>query len=155
MQYHYTDRLSGAEILQDGRIRAQPLTLYKAMDGKAAGRAGFETPPVVWLTENPILELTVYIKLTHMGWPDRLVNDLWRFVLPENYAPLNLEHFSIQHRIDRSWWKWVLYSAELADVNPAHWRLLGKPIPLADCTAVEVLTGYTEDLLPIWTPRVP
>lgn len=151
--YHYTDRVSGAEILTAKRIRASPITLYKGMHGKHSGETGFKTPPLVWLTINADLETTVYFKLIAMGWPEGLVNDLWRFVLPDEYAPLGLAEFAEAKKIDPSWWHWTVKSGEMVRSHYTAWRLHPRHIPLEDCTAVEVLTGYRPDHVPIWTPR--
>jgi hypothetical protein len=151
MLYHYTDRLSAAEIIRDGSIRAQKLTLYKDVRGKAGGSRGYETPPLVWLTINPIIEPTVCTKLIAGGWQKDFVNDLWRFSLPAEYAPMGLAEYSDAHCIDPSWWMWVVRSGALVGSDYTTWRLHPRRIPREDWVSVEILSGYDAESGPIWT----
>jgi hypothetical protein len=154
VQYHYTDRLNGAEILQAQRIRATKMTLYKDPNGRFSGAHGFETPPIVWLTINPVMEMSVYFKLTGVGrWPEGLVNDIWRFCFPDEYEPLGLAEFATAHRIDFGWFDWTVRTGHLVGSDYTCWRLRRRHIPASDWTAVEVLTGYRGKGDPIWTPR--
>lgn len=61
-----------------------PTTLHRDWLGLDTG---FTTDPIVWLTINPILDLTVAAKMTLAGWPEALLNDIWRIILPRDYAP--------------------------------------------------------------------
>jgi hypothetical protein len=148
--YHYTDRLSAAEILRDGRIRARPTTLYKDVHGAAGGSRGYTTPPLIWLSINPLVEPTIVWKLIGAGWPKRLVNDLWRFVLPASYAPMGLAEYSDANRIDTAWWQWVVQSGAMVGSDYTTWRLYPRHIPREDWAAVEVLADYDTQSRPIW-----
>jgi hypothetical protein len=150
--YHYTDRLTGADILKDGRIRTRKQTLYKDMHGAHSGRAGFETPPLLWLTTDPVMEMTVYWKMIGAKWPEGLVNDLWRFVLPPDYSPLGLAEYAKAKKIDLDWWKCVVASGHVGGSDYTTWRLHSRPIPKSDWTRVEILSGYDDQGNPIWTP---
>jgi hypothetical protein len=149
MQYHYTDRYSAADILKARRIRAVAITLHKDIFRQGHG---LTTPPLVWLTINPTTEPSVVFKLIQGGWPKGLVNDLWRFVLPADYAPMGLAEYSDKHQIDPSWWECVLRTGEVAGSDYTTWRCLSRHIPAQDWTAVEVLGGYTEEGVPVWKP---
>lgn len=148
-QFHYTDRLSGREILQSKCIRAKATTLHKDMMGKDAG---LQTPPLVWLSINPVLEGTTFSKLTIAGgWSTGLVNDLWRFVFPREYAPLGLAEYADHVKIDLDWFGWMVRTGEIMCSNYTTWRCCPRDIPSTDWVGVEVLSGYA-DHGPIWTP---
>jgi hypothetical protein len=155
LQYHYTDRLSGAQILKAGRIRTHKQTLYKNASGAAGGGHGFTTPPILWLSVNPIIDGTIHAKIAGTRWPDvePLVQNIWRFVLPKDYATVGLIEYSTAQRIDLAWWKWVVVSGELARAHYMTWRIHSRPIPASDWLRVEVLTGFDCNGRPVWTNR--
>lgn len=136
--YHYCDRLTAADIRRDGVIRAAPLTLHRDM---LARDEGLVTPPIVWLTINPIMDGTIVGKMIAGGWPKTLVGDLCRFALPGDYAPLGLAEYTESVGIDHAWWDWAVRTGEMAGSNYTTWRVLARDIPAADWLAVEVMAG--------------
>lgn len=141
MLYHYTDRLSGADICREGLIRAHSMRLHKDMYGQDQGLV---TPPLVWLTLNPVIEGTVVFKLINAGWKMR-AGELWRIVLPADYAPLGLAEYSDQHHIEPSWWEWTVRTGELAASDYTTWRLHSADIPRIDWIKVEALAQWAKD----------
>lgn len=150
MLYHYTDRISLAEIRRDGVILARKQTLYKDMFGQVPwGEVG----PLVWLTENPYLDGTIVGKLSLAGWPAGLVGDLCRIVLPDGYAgDVGLVEYTRRKGYPDEWWEWVVRSASLIGSHYAHWRVAAHDIPSYDWLGCEVLSGWTEGEAPepIW-----
>lgn len=139
MLYHYTDRLSLADIRREGVIRAAPQTLHRDM---LARDRGLDTPPLVWLTINPVLDGTVVSKLVAAGWPETLTGDLCRVVLPAGYAgDLGLGEWTEQVGIDPEWWTWVVRTGAMAGSDYTTWRICPRDIPAADWLRCEALTG--------------
>lgn len=136
MLYHYTDRLSAAEIKREAVIRAMPMTLHRDMLGQDAG---FRTEAVVWLTINPILDGTVIAKMIAGGWPRELTGDLYRFSLPDDYPCLSLGEYVDATGMDPDWWQWSVRTGQMAGSDYTTWRLCRAYIPAADWLAVEVL----------------
>lgn len=147
--YHYTDRLSAADIRRAGVIRAQPLTLHRDMFAKDKG---IETGPLVWLTVDASSEGTVVGKMLANGWPSALVGDLWRFVMPGDYPTQSLGDYIEAAGMDPAWWKWAVRTGMMAGSDCATWRLAIVDIPAADWLAVEVLAEMRDDGEMIWRP---
>lgn len=150
-QYHYTDRLTKDDILRDGRIKASPMRLHRDF---LMRDEGLVTPPLVWLTINPILEGTVVTKLMLANPTSKLFNDLWRFELPDEYAPLGLAEFGDANNIDVEWFAWIIRTGEIACSNYTTWRCLQRDIPASDFRGIQVYSGSTDDG-PIWTETLP
>lgn len=133
--YHYTDRLSAADIRRDGILRAYPLTLHRDMFGRDRGK---ETVPVVWLTTAESPERTVTAKLVAAGWP-LVAGDLVRFAIPDDYPGVTA--FPGYHEpylgCDPIWWDWALRTAVMAGSRWEDWRTVARDVPAADWLAVE------------------
>lgn len=148
MLYHYTDRLSGADILNTGTIEARPICLHKDIFGNDKG---FVTKPIVWLTTNPVIERTVIHKMITLGgWPDTLINDVWRFCLPKDYAPLGLAEYGEQENIEADYFTWMVATGQLIGSDYRTWRLLPENIPAKDWLTVEVLRGFDSQSETMW-----
>lgn len=139
MLYHYTDRLSAADIRRDGVIRATPITLHRDM---FARDKGLETPPLVWLTVNPILDGTVITKMLVTGRPKSLIGDLWRFCVRNDYHCQSLGEYIDASGVDPAWWEWTVRTGSMAGSDYMTWRLCLADIPAADWLAIEVLDDF-------------
>lgn len=137
--YHYTDRLTAADIIQCGLIRARSLTLHRDLLGQDEGRV---TAPLVWLSSNPVIESTVAAKLWAAGWPRSLIGDLYRFAVADDYAPLGLGEFADQSGIEHEWWEWIVRTGALVGSHYTTWRCYPGNIAAADWQRVEKLSGY-------------
>jgi len=149
MLYHYTDRLSGAEIRHAGIIRATPITLHRDMFG---ADKGLQTKPIVWLTVNPIFEGTVVSKLFASGWPRKLIGDIWRIGVADDYQCQPLDDYTASAGIDHDWWDWTIRTGKMVQSFAADWRICDRDIPAADWRVVEVLRNITADNDTIWGP---
>lgn len=117
------------------------MTLYRDM---LMRDRGYDTPPIVWLTINPILEMTVVTKMT-LGRMRDLVGQLHRVVLPDGYAgDLGLGEYTDQAGIDPDWWTCVVQTGAAVGSHYTTWRVCPRDIPAADWLAVEVLAGFGE-----------
>lgn len=101
--------------------------------------AGFTTPPLVWLTINPIMDLTVISKMMAGGWPQSLVGDLWRFVVADDHPCQSLGEYVDSIGMDPDWWDWTVRTGDMAGSNYTTWRLCAADIPAVDWLAVESL----------------
>lgn len=142
--YHYTDRESAAKIMEDGVIRAMPMTLHRDMLARDDGLA---TPPLVWLTINPILSGTVLTKLKLDGFGS---TDLCRVVLPGDYCDEGLAEYTERVGIAHDWWDWVVRTGMMAGDHYTCWRLCDHDIPRDAWLAVEILTHLATDGVPTW-----
>lgn len=147
MLYHYTDRLTAADIIRCGLIRAQSLTLHRDMLGQDEGRC---TPPLVWLSTDSVIERTVTVKLWAAGWSRHLTGDLYRFALSDDYAPLGLAEYADQVGIELDWWEWIVRTGALVGSHYTTWRCYPGDIIAADWKSIEKLSGY-EGNRPIWS----
>jgi len=141
MLYHYTDRLSLADIRREGVIRAQPITLYRDLFGNGPN---ITTPPIVWLTINPILDGTVVAKMMAGGWPKSLIGDLCRVVLPDEYEPRGLAEWTELHGIDGEWWNCAVQTGMLAGSDYTTWRIHDADIVATDWLRTETLSGLSK-----------
>lgn len=151
-QYHYTDRLTVQDILRAKCIEAHELTLYRDMIVRPDSRT-LKTPPLVWLSTDPIIESTVEMKLISAGWPADMTGNLWRFVFPDEYSQMGLAEYSEAHQIDFEWWRWVVISGDLVGSSYTMWRCHPRDIAAADWIGLEVLSGYRDDGTPVWKPK--
>ncbi len=135
--YHYTNRLSGAEIVRDGVIRAASLTLH---DDFFCRDAGHRTLPMVWLTTNGTPDGTVIAKLVASGWSLDARN-IWRIVLPDAYPCQCLDAYSESAGIKWERWRWVVSTARLASSDWRDWRIVPRDIPVTDWLRVEHMAG--------------
>lgn len=147
--YHYTDRLSLDEIITSRVIRACSMTLHRDILGRDTG---FETPPLVWLTVNPILDGTIVSKMLSGGWPKTLIGDLCRVRLPENYPAMGLADWTEAQGIAEDWWTWVVKTGHLAGSDYTTWRIASADVPASEWLDVETLAGFN-DLGTTWTRR--
>jgi hypothetical protein len=145
MLYHYTDRLSAADIRRDGRIKALPATLYQ--DSLAVGPS-CRTKPIVWLTTNPILDGTVVVKMISAGWPKGMVGDLCRFSLHGPAGVLPFADYVYQSGIDPDWWNRMVETGAMVGSHYTTWMLADRDIETWD--AVEVLEGFGGDGATTW-----
>ncbi len=139
--HHYTDRLSAADVVRAGLIRAHPLTLHRDI---FARDAGLDTVPVVWFTAAPDPEPTVLLKLAACGWPMPPVGDLYRFALPADHPsvrPFPRPEGDPIAGADCVWWQWALATAHAAGSRWEDWRLVTDHVPLAHVVAVERLAA--------------
>jgi hypothetical protein len=132
--YHYTDRITGAEIVRAGVVRAQPLRLHREL---LATDEGHEVGPLVWLTSSPEPDRTVLAKMMVAGWPRPPIGHVWRIAVRGDLPTLTLPEYMHQVDLDTGWWNYLLRTAALAGAEPAAWRVLTTDIPAADWLAVE------------------
>lgn len=152
MIYHYTDRLSAADIRRDGFIRAYPLTLHRDMFARDAGK---DTVPLVWFTMSGSPDATVLAKLKLGGWPMPPFGDLYRFVLPADYPAAERWIAGECDPVlgcEPIWWQWTLGTAEMAGSRRDDWRLVLWDVPLSDVIAIEVLAAIDGEKL-VWEKR--
>lgn len=149
MLYHYTDRLSLSEIVRDGAIRATSMTLH--VDALATDR-GIDTPPIVWLTSNPIVDGVIVCKMTTGGWSTTLVGDLCRIALPDDYPCLGLAEYVAARSMEPKSWDWVVRTGAMAGSDYTTWRLCDRDIPASDWVAVERLAEIRPGGLTVWAP---
>lgn len=142
--YHYTDRLSGADILRIGTIKAHQLVLYS--DLLAQTPVG-TTPPIVWLTTERRWDETVARKLQAGGWPYPPYEQLWRFAVRPDIRCQTLEQFSKSTGIAFEQWSWVIVTAELVKTDWHDWRIVDRNVARSDWLGIERLTRAGE-----WTP---
>lgn len=139
MLYHYCERLTMADIMRDGVIRPSRQTLHKDMLGQDEGLI---VGPLIWLSSNPMMDLTIVAKMRNAGWPDMLVGDLCRVVLPDGYGgDVGLGEYTEAEGIDPRWWEWVVRSGAMVGSHYTTWRIVTKEIPAEHWVATEVLTG--------------
>ena len=147
MLYHYTDRLSTADIVRDKIIRAMPATLHRDMLGQDAG---YQTEPIVWLTTNPILDGTVFVKMLSGGWPKDMEGNLCRFCLRVNYPSLTLADFVRETGMDANLWQWAVRTGKMAGSHYTTWRLCRHDVPSTEWLAVEKLRGIADGGETLW-----
>lgn len=147
MLYHYTDRLSIADICRDGEIRANPQTLHKDLLGQDEG---LTTEPIVWLTINPILDGTVLWKMRAAGW-DAIPGNLCRVVIPADYNDIGLGDYTDLMGIAPEWWMMVVQTGKMAGSDYTTWRIHRQPIPASDWVSVEIADTQSGQL--IWIPH--
>ena len=135
--YHYTDRLSGAEILAAGVIRAQSMLLYRDMWASPPGSA---IEPVVWLSTAETVDGTVVAKLLAAGWPPDLTGQVWRFCVDPPEA-LKLPDFIAATGMDRGLWEWAIKTGAVVGSHWRDWRLLPRDLPASEWLTVEMLTA--------------
>lgn len=136
MLYHYTDRLSGAEIRAAGVIRAQSMRLYRDIHARDAG---YEIEPVVWLSTETAIDATVAAKLIVAGWPEDMTGQIWRFAADPADA-LTVSQFVDATGMDRMWWEWAVKTGAAAGSHWRTWRLVRRDVPASEWLAVEVRT---------------
>lgn len=143
--YHYTDRLSAAEILAAGVIRAQPMTLHRDVLRRDQG---YTTPPIVWLSTEPVLDGTVRAKLLAAGWPRRLHGHVFRFLIGDDVPAAALDDYSRAAGIDVAWWEWAIRTASFAGSQWRTWRLVDRDISRQEwlCVQVQTATGLWEQV---------
>ncbi len=135
--YHYTDRLSAADIRRDGVILAHPLILHRDVLARDEGKA---TVPMVCCTTSPVGDPTVVVKMRLGGWPMPPVGDLVRFALPIAHPHAVPFPEAVTEPIfgaDPVWWQWTLATALMAGSHPGWWRQVLRDVPLADVIAIE------------------
>lgn len=137
MLYHYTDRLSAADIISDGVILARPQTLHRDM---FARDKGLTTTPIVWLSTESDGDGTVAAKMIASEWPPGLIGDLCRFSVADTHPCQTLDEYILTIGMDPIWWKWVVLTGRLAGSDWNTWRLCVADIRSADWLAVDVLT---------------
>ena len=143
MIWHYTERLSAADVLHEGVIRAKPKTLHK--DAFARDR-GIDTVPVVWFTASNEPDATVLAKMKIGGWPMPPIGDLYRFALPDDYPVERIpDDEGPVLGIATEWWFWTVMTAQMAGETLADTRMILRDVPLSDVIAVEVLSGFDGD----------
>lgn len=148
MLYHYTDRLSLADIRRDGVLRTRPMTLYRDMFARGPSK---RTPPVVNLTLNPVFEGTIIAKMQAAGWPRELVGDLCRVAIPDNHPGL-LAWSDWAKCVEPEWWEWVIRTAAMARSYPEDWVMATEDIPASAWATTEVLERIAADNDTIWNP---
>jgi hypothetical protein len=150
MLYHYTDRLSCADIRREGVIRAAPLRLHRDLLARDEGEP---TPtPIVWLTSNPVIDGTVLAKMVGAGWPPSLIGDLCRIAVRADYPALALGEYCDHHRMDARLWDCVVRTGALVGSDYTTWRLAETDIPAGDWLSVEALAGIGSDGMTRWRP---
>lgn len=141
MIYHYTDRLSLADARRAGRIKARSAVLYRDLLRQGERLV---TPALVWLTTNPVMDLTVLVKMQAGGWPMPPVGDLCRVVLPDGYAgDEGLSEYTDRAGIDPDWWTLVVQTAAAIGSDYTTWRLVDRDVLAVDWMAVEVVTSMS------------
>lgn len=143
--YHYTDRITGAEIVRDGVIRARSLTLHRDM---LARDEGVKTEPIVWLTTVTRWDETVAKKMAAAGWPYPPVGHLWRIEVRSDLPGVHEFHEYMEEAerqgIDMGWWEWVVKTGAMAGSDFHTWRIVPRDIPRGEWVRVQSLTdrGY-------------
>ena len=147
--FHYTDRPSAADIIRDRMIKAHPQTLHRDM---FARDEGFVTPPIIWLTTDCQVEMTVVSKISYAN-PEisTMVGAVWRICLPGRYCTVNLSEYTDSRGIDPDWWNWVVSTGRMVRSDLLNWRVHSADIPAADWLKVEVLKKVNSDLTTEWT----
>lgn len=143
--YHYTLRAGLDGILRDRVIQARSMPLYRTM---MATDTPTISPPLVWLTINPVIEGTVAVTLLQARTP--LPWNLFRLVLPRDYTDLSLPEWCDQAGSPIELWEMVVRTANMAGSSYTTWRVVPHDIPLAAVSRIEVLSGVTEGGLTTW-----
>lgn len=144
--FHYTGPEGIAGILKDGLIRASPTPLYRDLAFSDLIR---QTEPVVWLSINPIMEMTTLVKLS-IDHPNP-IETVFRVALPYGYAgDLGLGEYTEAKGIPHQDWLWSIRTGEMAGSNYTTWRVCPRDIPRADWVAVERLASFDKDLGFLW-----
>jgi hypothetical protein len=139
--YHYTSRTALAAIRRDGIIRASPARLYRTLDMTDEPRL---SAPLVWLTINPLIEMTVIAKLHAMGLP--ITGNLVRLVLPLDYTDLSLPEWCDQTGRDPEAWRWIVWTGQYVGSHYTTWRVVPHDIPTTAVDRVQRLgDGSTPD----------
>lgn len=137
MLYHYAMTPTIRLIQADGLIRANPQTLFADMFGREAIRT---TPPIVWLTLNPLGEGTTLAKAQAAGYRGKLIGDIGRIAVDESIGPMDLAEYTESVRIPLEAWRWVLATADMTNIDPSVWRICPRNIAASEWLAVEVMT---------------
>jgi hypothetical protein len=151
--YHYTGTVQLRGIVRDRRIRASPTRLYRDLARTEVARV---TEPIVWLSSNPIMEMTTYVKLAVTAgrlpadWDP--VGTLCRVAIPYGYAgDQGLGEYTEAVGIPHADWRWNIRTGEMAGSNYTTWRIVRGDVPLGDCDHAEWLSGAAADG-PTWEP---
>jgi hypothetical protein len=149
--YHYTGAAEARAILREGVIRASPCTLYRDLGMTAIARV---TDPVVWLTINHHMEMTVLVKVALAdGRPDYRgylgsmpPGRIFRVAVPYGIdGDLSIPEYSDRFGIPYEEWRWNVHTAGLVGVDWTTARLVTRDIPRANWLAVERFAGLTEE----------
>lgn len=152
MLYHYTTREAAASILRDGMIRPRAQTLYSDV---LASVPILTTEPIVWLTINPVIEMTVVNKFVAAKLPWATPGEIWRFAVADGYGgDLGLGDYTELVGIDHSAWEWVVKTGHLVGSNYTTWRIVRGGIPRADWLSLESFGGPTGPAGYTWRPEL-
>jgi hypothetical protein len=146
--YHYTDLPGITGILADGLIRASPTRLYADL---LMTRVVRDTEPLVWLSINPIMEMTTMVKLM-LDHPSP-IGKIHRIAIPYGYAgDVGLGDYTEAKKIPYSDWRWNVLTGDHAGSHYTTWRLVTRDIPRADWLGVERLAGVSAEDGLKWDP---
>ena len=137
--YHYTGTRQLRQIVREGVIKAGPTRLWRDFERTVVAR---DTEPIVWLSSNPMLEMTTAIKLGFAG----LVGNVGRIALPYGYAgDVGLGEYTERVGIPHDDWLWCVHTGELAGSNYTTWRVVPHDVPRCDWHHAEWLSSLDED----------
>ena len=146
--YHYTDRLSAADIRRDKIIKAYPIGLHLDL---LANDEPVMTRPLCWLTVDSVMETTILSKLLAGGWRREFVGDIVRFSVTESSEFLTLLEFMKSSQIPLNRFTNMISTSIMSGSNPGDWRLSLREIPASEWLSVEILSGISEDQMTRWT----
>jgi hypothetical protein len=146
--YHYTDEASIKKIIGAGRIRPAAMTVYRDVYMRDKGLL---LDPVIWLTINPILDGTIFIKMRGVDKGFDPVGKLHRIVLPRKLTDEGLGEYVDRKKLDPDWFTLLVETGVLAGSNYTTWRLIERAIPATQWIAVEVLSSLVDGMT-AWTP---
>ena len=138
MIYHYTMIPTVRKIQADGVIRSASQILFA---DAFARQIAHTTPPIVWLTLNPLGEGTTLAKAKAGGYKGKLIGDIGRILVADEIAPMDLNDYTQSINLPLEAWRWVLATAEMIDIDPTVWRVCPRDIPREEWQGVEVLSG--------------
>lgn len=127
MLYHYTDRVSAAEILRDGVIKAHPVVVYPHL----LGGEPIVLDKAVWLTTSPVASATVAVKLHLAGWPVDEPGAVWRLAVDDETLP-DLVDWAFARDYDPALFRWMVRTAKLVGEYWIDWRLASADVPCVE-----------------------
>ena len=138
--YHYTGTSALRKIIRDGVIRAGRTRLYRDLLMTEVAR---DTEPIVWLSVNPMLEMTTAVKLGVEG--KGLIGSIARIALPYGYADdVGLGEYTEALGVPHEDWLWNIKTGDMAGSHYTTWRIVTHDIPVADWHHIEWLSGIDD-----------
>ena len=147
--YHYTSAEAVAGIFREGLIRAHPSRLYRTMEMSDTPKL---SPPLVWLTTNPIMEGTVAAKIKASGRP--LVGGIHRVLIRRDFTDLSLPEWCEQTGWDIDDWACIVQTGMMGHSHYSTWRVVPSDVPISAAMGLERLAGVEPSGLTRWE-RVP